>query len=278
MCKQTCVEGLNRILCSTCHNWFHFDCINISRKTIDRILISPDKKYTCQVCKTKSKCCSCGCSLITLKPLYCLGCLQKFCQYCHQLDDSEFNTIVSSNKAYFCKECSIDHFCNECNLLCETGCIFCDSCHSWVHYKCTKLKKSQIISYAKTTKKYYCSTCIEQSIPFTNLKTSKLDVLNSTDHILNHGETLLIQDKNMPLENSCCNLCLECNPECSTCLNNACVDPSRVCETCLICDYIVDTNELNQINDEFSSKFRSSLSAIHFNARSLQKHHEAICK
>ena len=127
MCKQTCVEGLDRILCKTCHNWFHFDCINISKKSFDSFLNNPDKTFTCHVCKTKSKCSQCQCSFTAqINRLYCLGCLKKYCKSCHRLDDSEFNLLVTSNKAYFCNECLLDHFCNECNLLCETGCIFCD--------------------------------------------------------------------------------------------------------------------------------------------------------
>ena len=139
------------------------------------------------------------------------------------------------------------------------------------------MKKSQILSYAKTTKKYYCSTCITQNVPFNKVPTNKLNMLNCSDHIVNNSDASLnqrvrIQDEDLP-----CNLCLECNPECSSCLNNACNDPRRICETCLICNYVIDNTELNKIGNDFSSKFQSSLTAIHFNARSLQKHYKAIC-
>ena len=110
MCKQTCIEGTDRILCIICSNWFHFDCTNISKKTFDKIK-SKAKQFTCQICKTKTKCYQCECSLSAYKnQLYCIVCLRKYCATCHTLEKSDLNLYKNTDKAYLCKECSIDHF------------------------------------------------------------------------------------------------------------------------------------------------------------------------
>ena len=161
-----------------------------------------------------------------------------------------------------------------CNGICIDGCIFCDCCHSWIHYKCTKLKKSQIISYAKTNKKYYCRACLVDSIPFSETSNSILHSYNTNDRILqNNGEEI-----NLPLNqtNVSCNLCLECNPECTICCDSICADARRICNTCLICSYILDKKDFHTVFQEYTSNFQNLVSAIHFNARSLAKNLKSI--
>ena len=41
ICKVKCIEGTERILCQTCHNWFHFDCSGLTKTSYDKFLISP---------------------------------------------------------------------------------------------------------------------------------------------------------------------------------------------------------------------------------------------
>ena len=244
------------------------------KKTFDKIK-NKSKQFSCQICKTNTKCYQCECSLSAYKnQLYCIVCLRKFCAACHSVEKIDLNLFNNTDKAYLCDECCIDHFCNVCNNLCENACIYCDSCHSWLHYKCTKMTKSQIISYAKSSKKYYCPTCITQNIPFSSVSTKNLEALTISENLVKTDPILIREVSELDLP---CNLCLECNPECSTCFNNTCIDQRRVCETCLICNYVLDKNELNKVNDDFESKFKNSLKVIHFNARSLQKHHKAIC-
>ena len=73
-----------------------------------------------------------------------------------------------------------------------------------------------------------------------------------------------------------CSLCLECNPECSSCADNICVNPMRVCDTCLICSYVLDKYEFSRVFTEYTSNFQNFVSAIHFNARSLSKNLKSI--
>ena len=175
MCKKTCFEGTERLLCKTCKNWFHYECTVVSKRTYDQIK-NKSKQFSCHVCKAKTKCYQCECSLAAhINLLYCVGCLGKFCATCHTLKNSELHSFQNTEKAYLCNECCLDHFCNVCSKLCETGCIYCDNCHSWLHYRCTKMSTSQIISYAKTSKKYYCQICVSENIRFSHVNSSKLD-------------------------------------------------------------------------------------------------------
>ena len=135
-------------------------------------------------------------------------------------------------------------------------------------------KKSQIISYAKTCKKYYCNSCIDDSIPFTKISNSNLFTHFNNDDVLqnNHHVHKLSQNHT----NISCNLCLECNPECTACSDKICVDPRRICDACLRCSYILDKNDISSVFHEFSSTFQNLVSAIHFNARSLSKNFSSI--
>ena len=266
------MECTDCIQCDTCHNWFHFECSNLSKKHFNRFVNGLDIKYICKICKYKTTCIHCNCALATPnKSLYCVGCLDKCCLDCLSLDTQQIRLFTDTDKPYFCEECSKDHFCNICSGVCVDGCIYCDSCHSWLHYKCTKLTKSQLISFSKTSKKYYCNVCIMLNIPFSNVSASKLHHLNNTD------EVCPVPNQTKPYvspltNNDSCDLCLECNPECFSCVDSICPDPRRICETCLICKYLFDTTELNNLYLDFVSKFKNSLSALHFNTRSLPLH------
>ena len=238
VCKVKCNEGTDRILCKTCHNWFHFECTNLSKTSFDKFMKNPNKTFLCKICKIKTSCTKCTSNLkLPRESIYCVGCLDKFCKSCLDLSIPQIHIICSSEKAYFCPECSVDHFCNVCKQLCVDGCIYCDNCHDWVHYRYTKLKKSQIISYAKTSKKYYCNLCVTHNVPFSNVSTLKLSSLNNSDRPLLNNLDLQIPSLQ---NNSMCNLCLECNPECTVCYDNTCVDPRRICDTCLICSYVLE--------------------------------------
>ena len=274
ICKVKCIEGTERILCKTCHNWFHFDCAGLSKTSYDKFLLDPNKMFLCKVCKIKMHCINCNSSLKSPREsIYCVGCLDKCCKSCLKQTVPDIQIFSSTEKAYFCHECTNDHFCNVCNKLCIDGCILCDSCHSWVHYRCTKLKKSQIISYAKTSKKYYCTICIVQNVPFSKESNSNLCTLYKSERLLQSNQDIQLSSQ---IENVACNLCLECNPECTVCCDNTCADSRRICSTCLICSYVLDKNEFNSVYNEYSLKFHNLVSTIHFNARSLSKNLKSI--
>ena len=144
ICKVKCNEGTERILCRTCKNWFHFECSNLSKSSYDKFLQDPNKMFLCKVCKIKTVCTKCKCSLKSpSESLYCVGCLNKCCRRCLDLTISQIKILKTTEKAYFCAECSVDHFCNVCDKLCVDGCIFCDNCYSspyrYFIYTCTVL-------------------------------------------------------------------------------------------------------------------------------------------
>ena len=115
---------------------------------------------------------------------------------------------------------------------------------------------------------------MDDSIPFTKISNSNLYTHFNNDHVLQSNSQVLKLSQNQI--NIPCNLCLECNPECTACLDNICEDPRRICNACLSCNYILDKNDLSSVFHEFSSTFQNLVSAIHFNARSLSKNLSAI--
>ena len=276
ICKVKCVEGTQRIQCTTCYNWFHFECSTLSLKSFTQFIENPGKIFfVCKICKLRSYCLKCKCLLTSSKKsLYCVGCIDKLCIDCLPIECLQDNSILNTEKPYFCHECSRDQFCNVCNNVCIDGCILCDCCHSWIHYKCTKLKKSQIISYAKTNKKYYCSACLVDNMPFAIISNANLHSHNSNDRILQTN----CEEMNLPIKQTdiSCNLCLECNPECTICCDGICADARKICDTCLICSYVLNKNDFSSVFQEYTSNFNNLVSAIHFNARSLKKNLESI--
>ena len=49
--------------------------------------------------------------------------------------------------------------CSKCDLICEREKLKCEKCHSFFHYKCSKLPKRKIIKLLENKKPYYCSSC-----------------------------------------------------------------------------------------------------------------------
>ena len=133
-----------------------------------------------------------------------------------------FDTLLncSDHSYYLCNECLTENFCNICSKPCIDGCIQCDSCHKWIHYKCSKMTRGQIISYSRSNKDYYCQLCISSSLPFGKLTNEKLNILNQSNSIALAGP-LTIDSPSSNKDNPC-NLCLECNPECTSCDKQCC--------------------------------------------------------
>ena len=236
--------------------------------------------YMCKLCKNKKTCDGCQTSVSNnpVESIFCFACGILFCQDCAKLTHSDIKRLNSVEQIYLCNECSIDYYCSVCNYLCNHGCIQCNNCKNWIHYKCTKMTKKQILRFRRIKDSvYYCKTCVSSNLPYCHLTTPKLKALNQNDMVINAEQnTNPYSEKNINSDNgSTCNLCMECSPECTGCLDNACIDPQRVCNTCCDCKY-VDVDQFNKNRANFQIWFKNSLSIIHFNTRSLVKNKHKI--
>ena len=108
------------------------------------------------------------------------------------------------------------------------------------------MTKKQINRFGRTDEKYYCSACISENLPFCTITNSKLNSLNCSDNCTSDKKVSNTRG-NTDLFN--CNLCMECNPQCTGCLDNACRDPQKVCSICCNCNYV----ELDQFNQKCSN-------------------------
>ena len=129
------------------------------------------------------------------------------------------------------------------------------------------MTKKQINRFRRTDEQYYCTPCISANLPFCQLGSKKLCTLNCNDKILlpNSGKPWSPSSVEPP--SSTCNLCMECNLECTGCLNNACIDTQRICETC-DCKY-ADIEQFNNNSTNFKIWYKNTLSIMHVNTRSL---------
>ena len=65
--------------------------------------------------------------------------------------------------------------CNVRNLVVLTESIFCDLCSTWIHPKCSGLKKKDFTELSKSSKSWFCKKCLFGSLPC-------LPFYNATDH------------------------------------------------------------------------------------------------
>ena len=226
----------------------------------------------CRPCHDKKQCdiCKSDVKHDVDKSIYCFRCGSLFCNLCAKLTYAETKKLNSSEQVYFCYACSHDYYCLVCKQLCNHGCIMCNKYQSWIHFKCTKMTKKQINRFSRSDDKYYCTPCISANLPFCQLGSKKLSTLNSNDKVVlpknNKPWSPPVDDP----QNSTCNLCMECNLECTGCSNNTCIDTQRICDTCCNCKY-ADIDQYNKNNANFRIWYKSSLSIMHVNARSLTK-------
>ena len=54
-CKSECENEQNCISCDNCHNWFHFECTNLSKRAFDQFCQNESLLFICQICKNKTK-------------------------------------------------------------------------------------------------------------------------------------------------------------------------------------------------------------------------------
>ena len=270
-CKLQCDADTNCILCDYCTNWYHIGCARVSIKKLNEFKNFPNLKFMCKLCKSKRSCDGCKTSLHQNDPthsIFCFSCGQLYCNACEKLSYPEIQRLNSIENIYLCHECSLDYYCLECKRLCNHGCIQCNSCKSWIHYKCTKMTKKQISRFRRVRDSvYYCKSCISVNLPFCKLQTPQLNALNDNDMVTGAEHASARVRKRKQVIEICCNLCMECNPECTACINTACPDLQRVCETCCNCNYY-DSDEFNENALNFAKWYKNVLSVVHFNMRS----------
>ena len=125
-CRYDCDET-NCILCDDCCNWFHQSCAKLSDKRMQHLGNSPNLKYKCKFCcKKKNKCASCCKNLNETfnNKLYCVSCVDWFCQDCLKLSSNQFLSYKNTDLPYFCQDCSLDYFCPLCSENVETNVYF----------------------------------------------------------------------------------------------------------------------------------------------------------
>ena len=270
-CKMNCDADTNCILCDYCTNWYHVVCAGVSNRKFNEFKNFPHLKYMCKLCKSKRKCDICETSITRNDPthsIFCFSCGLLSCHECAKLSYPEIQRLNSIEKIYLCPECSLDYYCLVCNSLCNHGCIQCDSCKSWIHYKCTKMTKKQITRFKRVKDSvYYCKMCISANLPYCNLNTQKLNELNESDMVANTEHAAARVKGNTLVCEKSCNLCMECNPECTVCIT-ACPDLQHVCETCCNCQYY-DSGLFNESALNFGKWYKKFLFVVHFNMRSL---------
>jgi len=264
VCMGFCIEDSNSILCDHCMNWFHRECVNLSKTKF--ALLSNDKssKFTCTICIHKRKCETCCRSpRMNEKFIYCVTCLKHYCRECTSFLSDQFDTYLTTDIPYYCLSCATTYLCKFCEKQCyqdsvHQPCITCASCDSKVHFQCTKLTKRQFSRFKNTIDPYFCMACIAENIPMSTVSNNKL-----ASTFVSNSPSPIINDQPM---NTLCTLCIECNNECEECIT--CSNPYRLCSSCTSPCLSLNVTELDTL---FSTKESSDLSLLHINIRSLSK-------
>ena len=265
-CRYDCDET-NCILCDDCCNWFHQSCAKLSDKRMQHLGNSPNLKYKCKFCcKKKNKCASCCKNLNETfnNKLYCVSCVDWFCQDCLKLSSNQFLSYKNTDLPYFCQDCSLDYFCPLCSEICRDKCIFCSYCEKFVHAKCIKLTPRQI---RKHRKDFICKICISENIPLSSVPNSNPIFKNTDPDVPSEGGGPNESQANpgISIEEGC-GLCIECNQECINC--DLCPNLQKVCGVCLLCDNF-DMDKYNQHIQTYDTKINGKLFILHINVRSL---------
>ena len=224
------------ILCDFCKNWFHQRCAKLSNAKFDEFSNNDSTIFKCSICVKPKKCHVCGDNgLNTSNSLYCVTCLQDFCDSCNSLPNSLIHSIRTTETPFYCSSCSLFYPCGICGDHCYNDSIHqpsinCDLCQQWVHHKCSKLTINQFNKYGKTSIPFYCTKCVAENVPFTNLSRPKFNTLNEDNPSLNN--TAINKSSNT----NACTHCVVCNSECNNCVN--CPNMHRVCNSCIECKYL----------------------------------------
>ena len=131
-CRYDCDGGTDFVVCACCSNTYHFKCTKLSKKKFS-FLRRGIGVFNCNMCTKKLKCMKCSKqSHSHLKGLYCVNCLKYECQSCLPLSSELIRQYLITKKAFYCAECSVQHFCPFCLELFEDrphaeSSIHCDS-------------------------------------------------------------------------------------------------------------------------------------------------------
>ena len=160
------------------------------------------------------------------------------------------------------------YICFICKKNVKNNCIYCEICDQWLHFKCSKISRSQFISLSKSNGPFFCFNCLAQEIPFSSISNKEF--------------------KNLNVNNICTHSCDICNI--NNCYCKSIFPFSQISNTELfMINNSVSKNEFNYniqtgpivMGSQYSSTedfesllnndFKGSLSFLHINIRSLNK-------
>ena len=59
------------------------------------------------------------------------------------------------------------YICSVCKKYVNNNCIYCEICSHWLHFKCCKISKSQILKLSSSNEPFFCFKCLVQELPFS---------------------------------------------------------------------------------------------------------------
>ena len=81
------------------------------------------------------------------------------------------------NNVYICLVCKKDV---------NSDCIYCEICDQWLHFKCSKISRSNFISLSKSNEPFFCFNCLAQEIPLSLISNKEFKNLN-VNNICTHS-------------------------------------------------------------------------------------------
>ena len=158
-CKLNCNENhIDCISCSKCTNWYHNSCTNITGP-----ISTSANNFKCDLCLATTHCHACNKKYYPRSQrVNCINCSNSFCSNCAVLAGKGIKYYLSPENDFFCTECDSNFSCVKCEKPCEDfensePSIFCNSCHKWLHFGCSKLKVKQFNKLGRNSDPYFCS-------------------------------------------------------------------------------------------------------------------------
>ena len=78
------------------------------------------------------------------------------------------------------------YICFICKKNVKNNCIYCEICDQWLHFKCSKISRSNFISLSKSNEPFFCFNCLAQEIPFSLISNKEFKNLN-VNNICTHS-------------------------------------------------------------------------------------------
>ena len=155
-------------------NYYHKECTGLG-KNILKLVAKQNKKFICKICTNNCSCDKCDKTISSYpKGIYCVQCMKFSCLDCIPLSSDEVHKYLTTKQPYYCDSCCAIFYCPVCEKLCEDiegtePSIFCNVCSKWMHFKCSKLKMKQFNTLGRCSDPYFCSNCIQRSLPFAKV-------------------------------------------------------------------------------------------------------------